>query len=70
MSETNEASVQSVVVRLRKLAEDLEGGNYGDADKLVAEAADMLKKQSIAIQKILELNEELEREKDESVRIS
>jgi hypothetical protein len=33
---------QKLVEELRKLAIDLEGGNYGEADKLVASAADKI----------------------------
>ena len=33
---------QKLVEDLRKLAIDLEGGNYGEADKLVASAADKI----------------------------
>ena len=32
----------TLVEKLRKLAIDLEGGNYGDADKLVTSAADKI----------------------------
>ncbi len=32
----------TLVEKLRKLASDLEGGNYGDADKLVTSAADKI----------------------------
>jgi len=33
---------QKLVEDLRQLASDLEGGNYGDADKLVGSAADKI----------------------------
>ena len=40
--EVTRTETQSLVENLRQLASDLEGGNYGDADKLVASAADKI----------------------------
>jgi hypothetical protein len=40
--EVTRTETQALVENLRQLAVDLEGGNYGDADKLVASAADKI----------------------------
>jgi signal transduction histidine kinase len=40
--EMTRTETQKLVEDLRQLASDLEGGNYGDADKLVASAADKI----------------------------
>jgi uncharacterized coiled-coil DUF342 family protein len=40
--EMTRTETQKLVEDLRQLASDLEGSNYGDADKLVASAADKI----------------------------
>ena len=40
--EMTRTETQLLVENLRQLASDLKGGNYGDADKLVASAADKI----------------------------
>jgi uncharacterized coiled-coil DUF342 family protein len=40
--EVTRTETQALVENLRQLASDLEGGSYGDADKLVTSAADRI----------------------------
>ncbi len=60
--EVTRTETQSLVENLRQLAIDLEGGNYGDADKLVTSAADRIDELVAAILHLADRWEEKNRQ--------